>query len=176
MKRTTTLMCLGLVVDACASETTGPGPGPTTDPPDAATAGDAGSGESCTTAGGDCRANAEVCCNGTTCVFDTSDRSKAVCAATCLRDDQCNSGCCTVLVEGTQAVCAPKAYCATSCVSPGGSCANAPCCENSVCVESTVTGISCAARCATHSQCRSGCCAPLSNTGELVCSPVTFCQ
>jgi hypothetical protein len=129
----------------------------------------------CVGAGGDCRANADACCNGTTCVFDTTDPSKAVCATTCLKDTQCKSGCCKVLIEGTSAVCAPAKYCAGSCSVPGQDCRTQACCANATCVTSTVTGTSCAARCAVGSQCASGCCAPLDNTGELVCSPQTFC-
>ena len=130
---------------------------------------------SCLDVGANCRDDANACCNGTVCVFDTEDRSKARCAATCRDGSQCNSGCCTVLIEGTASVCAPETYCAGSCSPPGEECSTVACCENAVCVSSTVTGVSCAARCAAHSQCASGCCAPLSNTGELVCSPVEFC-
>lgn len=171
---TAALAGLALLAAACSSESKSPAP--SADASTTSAESDGGAGESCTAAGGDCRDDANVCCNGTTCVFDVKDRSKAVCAATCLRDDQCESGCCTVLVEGTQSVCAPAKYCASSCAAPGESCTSTPCCENAVCVSSTVTGISCAARCATHSQCVSGCCAPLDDTGELVCSPVTFCR
>jgi hypothetical protein len=130
----------------------------------------------CIAAGGNCRGTSNACCNGTTCVFDTKDTSKAVCAATCLKDSQCNSGCCKVLIEGTEAVCAPATYCAGSCSAPGQDCRSRACCANATCVDSTVTGTSCAARCAVSSQCASGCCAPLDNTGELVCSPATFCR
>ena len=130
----------------------------------------------CLDAGSNCRGNANACCNGTTCVFDTTDTSKAVCATTCLKDSQCNSGCCKVLIEGTSAVCAPAKYCAGNCSVPGQDCRTQACCANATCVTSTVTGTSCAARCAVGSQCASGCCAPLDNTGELVCSPATFCR
>ncbi len=132
--------------------------------------------QGCISAGDDCRNKANGCCNGSSCVFDTQDRSKAVCAANCLNASQCKSGCCKVLIEGTASVCAPQEYCSTTCAVAGQACTSRACCPDSVCVNSTVTGISCAARCAAHSQCRSGCCAPLSNTGELVCSPATFCQ
>jgi hypothetical protein len=139
---------------------------------------DAPGGAACTAPGGNCRGNTNACCNGSTCVFDTKDPSKAVCASTCLQDTQCTSGCCKVLIEGSEAVCAPATYCAGSCATPGGDCSKQsgqPCCANAVCVVSTVTGTSCAARCATNDQCRSGCCAPLDNTGALVCSPKQFC-
>lgn len=139
---------------------------------------DAPSGAACTAPGGNCRGDTNACCNGSTCVFDTKNPAKAVCAATCLQDSQCTSGCCKVLIEGSQAVCAPATYCAGSCATPGGDCSTQtgqPCCANAICVQSTVTGTSCAARCATNEQCRSGCCAPLDNTGELVCSPAQFC-
>lgn len=117
------------------------------------------------------------CCNGFTCVFDANDPAQgSICASNCLNGTQCNSGCCTVLIQGTSAVCAPPKYCAGSCQTAGQPCASAACCPNSVCVNSTVTGVSCAARCTSGTQCVSGCCAPLSNTGELVCSPPSFCQ
>jgi hypothetical protein len=147
---------------------------------DATPASDAGfvqpdTGLACLAAGSDCRGKENDCCNGTVCVFDTANPSKAVCAASCLNGSQCNTGCCTTLIEGTAAVCAPTNYCAGSCAKAGESCSSTTCCPNTVCVTSTVTGVSCAARCANHSQCASGCCAPLDNTGELVCSPATFC-
>ena len=175
MRPTTTLLFTLMI--GCSSERDDPAP-PTPAPAPSTTDADAGGDitTSCTAAGGDCRDDANACCNGTTCVFDTADRSKAVCAATCLSDDQCNSGCCTALIEGTQAVCAPPNYCASACATPGTSCETTACCANAVCVVSTVTGTSCAARCATHEQCVSGCCAPLDNTAELVCSPPTFCR
>lgn len=136
-------------------------------------------GGACAAPGDDCRKDANVCCNGATCVFDPKDPAKAVCAATCLKDTQCNSGCCKVLIEGSEAVCAPATYCAGSCVTGGGDCSKAsggPCCANAVCVVDPVTNGTCSARCATNAQCSSGCCAPLSNTGELVCSPVRYCN
>jgi hypothetical protein len=161
------------------SSSTEDGGGGSADITDGGSAADAPmTGAACTAPGGNCRGSSNACCNGSTCVFDTKDPSKAVCAATCLKDSQCASGCCTVLIEGSEAVCAPTMYCAGSCASPGGDCSaqtGQPCCANAVCVQSTVTGTSCAARCATNSQCRSGCCAPLDNTGELVCSPTQFC-
>jgi hypothetical protein len=150
--------------------------------PDGGVAGDpatdpaAADAAACIAPGDNCRGIANACCNGSTCVFDTKDTSKAVCAATCLNDSQCKSGCCKVLVEGTQAVCAPANYCAGACSKPGQDCRTQACCANATCVVSTVTGTSCAARCAVSSQCASGCCAPLDNTGELVCSPATFCR
>lgn len=134
------------------------------------------SGPKCIEPGSNCRGTESACCAGSTCVFDTADPSKTVCAATCANDAECNSGCCSVLIDGTAAVCAPPKYCAGSCARPNEPCSTTPCCANAVCVDSTVTGITCASRCARHEQCASGCCAPLSNTGELVCSPVTFCQ
>lgn len=177
MRLTIAVACT--VMLGCSSATD-PLPAPSTDggvtdaaPSADATEPDAGA---CLAAGGDCRGKANDCCNGTTCVFDAADPSKAVCATTCLRGDQCNSGCCTVLIEGTSAVCAPAKYCGGSCSAPGAQCQTVDCCANAICVNSTVTGVSCAARCANHEQCVSGCCAPLSNTGELVCSPVTFCR
>jgi len=133
------------------------------------------SASACVPANGDCRANANECCNGAVCVFDANNPSRAICADTCLNDSQCASGCCTILVQGTSAVCAPSRYCAGSCAPPGADCTSQTCCPNSLCVVSTVTGTTCAARCAINSQCISNCCAPLQNTGDLVCSPPQFC-
>lgn len=176
-------LALTLVAFGCSSGETGPLPnadpivaGPVEAGDDGASP--AGDGGSCTASGGDCRDDVNACCNGTTCVFDTTDLSKAVCATTCLQDSQCNSGCCTVLIGGSSAVCAPAKYCASSCVKSGGDCAPAtggPCCASSVCVTDSTTDGTCAARCANGTQCSSGCCAPLSNTRELVCSPIRFC-
>lgn len=170
--------CSSTTVEAPSSITDAGGGDGGGDPVEGGASADAPSGAACTAPGGNCRGDTNACCNGSTCVFDTKDPAKAVCAATCLKDSQCTSGCCKVLIEGSAAVCAPALYCAGSCATPGGDCSartGQPCCANAVCVESTVTGTSCAARCATNDQCRSGCCAPLDNTGELVCSPTQFC-
>jgi len=126
-------------------------------------------GTACSTAPG-----GASCCNGALCVYDVRDATKEICATTCLRDDQCNSGCCKALENGTAAVCAPASYCAT-CVAPGGSCAaGQACCGGAICVV-TSTDTSCADTCTTHSQCKSGCCAPLQNSATKVCSPQSFC-
>lgn len=183
-QHTTRIIALvtGIGLAACTTTVSpSPAPSPTTD--DGGALVDGGVSDpaptdaaACVGAGGNCRGSADACCNGTTCVFDTTDTSKAVCATTCLKDSQCNSGCCKVLIEGTSAVCAPAKYCAGNCSVPGQDCTTQACCANATCVSSTVTGTSCAARCAVGAQCASGCCAPLDNTGELVCSPPQFCH
>lgn len=110
--------------------------------PDAGAATDAAPPLACTRSGADCSGKANACCNGSTCVFDTKNPSKAVCADTCLKDSQCASGCCAVLTEGTQAVCSPATYCAGSCAAPNQNCSAQACCANSACVTagSTSTG------------------------------------
>lgn len=179
-------LCFGItcLFVGCASSDPAPVSGPdasTTAPPPPpapppATPGDMDAGNACLAVGADCKAKPDSCCNGSTCVYDVKDPSKSLCASTCLSNNQCNSGCCTKLVQGNAAVCAPVEYCSTTCAQPGASCAANACCPNSVCVESTVTGVSCAARCTAGAQCVSGCCAPLNNTGETVCSPASFCH
>lgn len=172
------------VVGACSTEDTTPDiPTTTEDAGSAESPADAGQASSpeaaapaCLATGADCARDPSACCNGSTCVYNVADPSKSVCAANCLNGSQCASGCCTVLIEGSSAVCAPAAFCASACSQPGEGCASTTCCGNGVCVNSTVDGIRCAARCVAHAQCKSGCCAPLDNTGELVCSPPTFCQ
>jgi len=131
----------------------------------------------CVPTGGDCSTGA--CCAGHTCVSDTKEPSRSICASNCLDKSQCNTGCCTTLVQGTSSVCAPTSYCAAACVKPGGDCSlqtGGKCCSDSVCVVSQVDGTVCAARCSGHDQCSSLCCAPLSNSSDFVCSPPSFCM
>lgn len=136
-----------------------------------------GAAAACVKPGGGCSGDPDACCNGSTCVFDTADPSRSVCATTCLNNSQCNSGCCDVLVSGSSAVCAPASYCAPACGAPGTSCANSvnSCCADAICVSTKTDPGTCSAKCTSSAQCKSGCCAPLSNTTDYVCSPASFC-
>lgn len=153
---------------------------------DAGSAGEAGSpseggagGEpvaACFEPGEDCTGDENGCCDDATCVHDTSSPMAGVCAAICTDGADCVSGCCTELVDQPGAVCAPAEYCADECFEAGESCGAdfEGCCADSVCV-SAADGTNCAALCDQHTDCNSGCCAPLSNSDNYVCSPPEFC-
>lgn len=118
------------------------------------------------------------CCPGHLCARDVQTQIN-ICYLLCTKGSDCNSGCCEPLKDNpTQGVCAPASYCADNgaeCRSAGQACSTAaPCCADSVCTISGGTA-TCAAKCTGNAQCQSFCCAPLNNTGELVCSPPQFC-
>jgi len=63
------------------------------------------------------------------------------------------------------------------CGLPGDACDVdvAPCCSLSMCI-SYQQSTWCADTCTSNSQCKSGCCAPLSNSTKRVCSAASFCE
>jgi len=167
------LACTTTVVEAPPKPSPAPAPASSDDAGGGTTTTTSGQcvepGTACSTAAG-----GASCCNGAICVFDVKDSTKEICATTCLRDDQCNSGCCKTLQNGSAAVCAPASYC-SACVSAGGSCAGGKtCCGGGICVV-TSTDTTCADTCTADAQCTSGCCAPLTNSTTKVCSPPSFC-
>lgn len=126
----------------------------------------------------ECTQDTNACCNGTTCIIDVArPNGPATCAANCLKDADCVSGCCATLKNGLAKVCSAPSFCQAACLQPGASCAgdvNA-CCSGSTCVTDSA-GSTCAAICTAHAQCTSKCCAPLNNSLQYVCSPVRYCQ
>lgn len=115
------------------------------------------------------------CCEGKLCVHSMDAVAVNKCADTCFSDSSCVSGCCAKPVDADAKVCAPKEFCTTVCAMPGQLCSGpTTCCAGSTCVVDALS-TSCAANCTAHWQCKSGCCAPLSNTGSFVCSPASFC-
>src|SRR6185295_3900022 len=49
----------------------------------------------CVSVNGDCSAG--PCCNGATCITPATNPTSSVCAANCLQNSDCVSGCCTKL-------------------------------------------------------------------------------
>lgn len=131
----------------------------------------------CVEFGEDCSADPQSCCNGTTCVYDVDTPTQGRCATNCTDGSDCNSGCCSELIDAPGAVCAPPGYCANTCLPAGEGCDGLPdyCCTGTICVvDPTVTV--CAAKCTSGAECNSGCCAPLDDPPDtFVCSPPEFC-
>lgn len=62
------------------------------------------------------------------------------------------------------------------CAIAGQSCATTPCCAGSLCVQDTITGaLSCADTCSSGTDCMSGCCDTLIDTGQHVCGDMVYC-
>jgi hypothetical protein len=94
----------------------------------------AAEGSACLEAGGDCSQDPHSCCNNTTCIEDSEKPGRSVCAANCLENDQCGSGCCSPLSAGTGKVCSPVGFCESTCKKSGESCATtADCCGAMTC-------------------------------------------
>lgn len=130
----------------------------------------------CLEPGDDCSGNDEACCDGTTCVYGTDAPTVGTCATICSADADCASGCCAELIDGPGAVCAPTNYCQVACFDAGESCASNVdgCCPDHTCIDGP-DGILCAGNCDMHTDCNSGCCAPLSNSDQFVCSRPELC-
>lgn len=62
------------------------------------------------------------------------------------------------------------------CVQPGETCRISSCCAGATCVIERATGQTiCAALCAAHRDCRSGCCVQVGNTAVSACAPPSAC-
>jgi hypothetical protein len=146
--------------------------------PDLAPAGDGPSvvPPVCSSAGGTCASNS--CCAGTTCV-NVPELGGAFCAGICETGGDCVSGCCVALQNGGNA-CALASYC-TTCKKAGqeGCVTDVDCCMGAICIQETSGGQEtrtvCKDRCTAGSECASGCCAPLTNSSDHVCSAPNFC-
>jgi hypothetical protein len=115
------------------------------------TGGGAGGAPACGTAGQAC-GGAAPCCSGAVCATNT-------CAAICVSDSDCASGCCWPLASGERAC--------RACGSPGQACSSAaPCRSDAVCLTTSNT---CAAICVSNSDCASGCCHSLANSTQRAC-------
>lgn len=132
----------------------------------------------CIPANGDCTSDPNGCCNSATCISPAGNPSVGVCADGCVYNSDCASGCCAKLNNANVTVCQGASVCAPVCLDPGESCAANVngCCSGSTCVsDSTSQTILCRALCSANAECNSGCCSPLSNTGQFVCSDSSYC-
>jgi hypothetical protein len=125
-----------------------------------------------------CNADPGGCCLGLRCVSATG-APNAVCTPVCSYDNECASGCCAPLENGTAKVCAPEQYCSGSCIPVASSCTSAAsaCCAGTQCVydDETTSTATCASTCRSDSECISGCCAPLADGSGSVCSNPSYC-
>jgi hypothetical protein len=141
---------------------------------DASPPADGGGGSMCVQAGSSCKTGA--CCAGTTCVeFPDGD----FCSANCAVGMDCVSGCCAPLKSGG-AVCAPSSFCATCKKAGEENCqSNADCCAGALCISELSGGVVtrrvCKDKCTANNGCVSGCCAPIIDSTDRVCSAQNFC-
>lgn len=123
------------------------------------------------------RCVADECCAGTTCASYTSSPTIKRCHSLCTKNSQCNSGCCIPLNNSSGGICAEASMCTPICDTGGDVCGGAsPCCSSSRCItERGAMQSVCKDLCTANSQCYSGCCAPIINSTERVCSAMSFC-
>jgi hypothetical protein len=62
------------------------------------------------------------------------------------------------------------------CADEGASCASEPCCTGLTCLQDPIAGSTCYRKCAQASDCTTGCCTDLKQTGQLECAPASACQ
>jgi hypothetical protein len=123
----------------------------------------------CTGAGSSCLK--DKCCEGLTCTKVTA--STSLCEKTCTTNADCDTGCCADTYGTGQTICAAASECL--CKNAGGSC-KPSCCDGLTCVKQSPTASTCEKTCANGSDCDTGCCTDLHDTGQTVCAAASACQ
>jgi hypothetical protein len=95
-------------------------------------------------------------------------------ARVCMTYDQASCFC-TGKAGAQYAVCKSPAAAAGLCAFEGASCASAQCCSGLVCLQDS-SGSTCYQSCTSASDCSTGCCTDLKQTGQMECAPASACQ
>lgn len=123
----------------------------------------------CFEQGDACSTTGPRCCDPLICVASTVS-DYAGCRPTCTDDDDCSDGCCVPFADGSTGFCAGSGAC--GCGSEGQTCGGAVrCCGNLVCAGTSPTVFACYPRCSGPSDCDTGCCIPVTGTGDSACMP-----
>lgn len=146
-----------------------PTQGPTTDAAQATCHGENGA----------CGTSDDVCCDGYTC-GTTHLIQTPHCMKLCTQHTECTTGCCTGLGDSGITACLPQVFCPDLfCGALDQGCGtDTPCCDGLACAilgtASASTGV-CKQVCTQHTECSTGCCAPLGSSGVSVCLPQSYC-
>lgn len=140
---------------------------------------------------------------GEACVFQTCDTSRATCqlqgnvcipntlvngqpppksperpycfAYTCMSFEEASCLCSGPLAADFSECRAGPGAASGACVDVGYDCRSSACCADLVCVHAEPTDIKCQEPCASPSECDTGCCTDLKDTGDLVCAAAEAC-
>lgn len=98
------------------------------------------------------------------------------CAAyTCMTFEEASCFCTGEARVSTPDCASPSAL-AGLCVGQGRSCASSACCDGLNCVDTGSGSQVCELPCATATDCESGCCTDLRDTGDLICAELEACE
>ncbi len=150
-----------------------------------------------------CTNNAE-CCGypSLACSSVGNPGGPTTCVKACEHSSECGSGCCFSIIGVPNGYCAAASMClprgpvidagsvdtvtpvtGRSCGLPSSTCSsNGDCCgyssqpRLSACVSSPNAGLVCAAECSTGADCVSGCCVPIENSVDRLCSHPSRCR
>jgi hypothetical protein len=144
-----------------------------------ATAADAGqSAPACHEENGLCGTDVDYCCDGFACGSTTLDPTFH-CMKICAGHAECSTGCCAELGDSGITVCLPQLFCPEIfCSSEEETCgSDTPCCAGLACAvfDTTPPTSACKPICTQHSECSTGCCAELGDSGITVCLAQSFC-
>jgi hypothetical protein len=146
----------------------------------AAAGGDAGQGSfACWELGGLCNTPTDFCCAGFSCA-STSTEPGYHCKQNCTAHGECATGCCAPLANTGISICLDPIYCPSIfCHKEEQACLdNLTCCDGFACAvfnSTTPQTSACKPICTHNTDCATGCCAPLGNTGTSVCLDPNYC-
>lgn len=122
--------------------------------------------------------DATDCCAGSTCAGTSTEPGGYRCKRNCTAHVECQTGCCALLTGTTTTVCLDRAFCpSVFCHEEEQSCADDyVCCEGFACAVFDPETSACKPVCERNTDCQSGCCVPLGNTGVSVCLDEIYCR
>jgi hypothetical protein len=129
-----------------------------------------------------CLTEGETCTDSSQCCRGSCHQRPEIpewdgCRAYCYEASECESGCCVPFSNSDRGYCADAAWC--QCGVEGSECGptKPACCENYTCAgdADVDTVFFCHQNCTVHSECASGCCAPLTGETHGACMDASWC-
>jgi hypothetical protein len=143
----------------------------------------------CIAENGLCDTHPTSCCVGTSCIKGTDGQGRqllGVCKKRCVKNDNCDTGCCLEAPSLGEGFCAETALCIERCRVQHEECdgLTRPCCEGMLCVRSETDPAlnGCQPTCTKNSECPDTNCCVLFNdmhgfpTDNGVCAPADRCE